>query len=91
MALSIQGLNAVASYNGTEIGTIDWAYPFDVLAGQSETPRLPVVWNYDSGVVRDALGGSLKLDAVADVTVKIGKWRETIHYVGDGIGAKVRL
>ena len=91
MNLSVQGISAVALYNGTEVGTIDWEYPFDVAAGASETPKLPVVWNYDSGVVRDALGGTLKLDCVADVGLKIGKWAESIHYVGGGIGAKIRL
>ena len=84
-------INATALYNGTEVGTIDWDYPFDVIAGASETPKLPVVWNYDSGAVRDALGGTLKLDAVADVDVKISRWEEMIHYEGGGIGAKIRL
>lgn len=84
-------INATALYNGTEVGTINWDYPFDVIAGASETPKLPVVWNYDSGAVRDALGGTLKLDAVADVEVKIGRWEESIHYEGERIGAKIRL
>jgi len=91
VALSIMSISAVASYNGTEVGTIDWEYPFDVIAGASETPKLPVVWNYDSGAVRDALGGTLKLDCVADVDVKIKRWEESIHYEGGGIGAKIRL
>jgi hypothetical protein len=89
--LSIMSINATALYNGTEVGTIDWDYPFDVIAGASETPKLPVVWNYDSGAVRDALGGTLKLDAVADVEVKIRRWEERLHYEGGGIGAKIRL
>jgi len=84
-------IDATAMYNGTEVGTINWEYPFDVIAGASETPKLPVVWNYYSGAVRDALGGTLKLDAVADVEVKIGRWQENIHYEGGGIGAKIRL
>lgn len=91
MNLSITNISAVALYNGTEVGTIDWEYPFDVIAGASETPKLPVVWNYDSGAVRDALGGTLKLDCVADVGVRIQNWKERIHYEGNGIGAKIRL
>ena len=90
-ALSITSINATASHNGTEIGTIEYPYPFDVQAGETESPRLPVAWGLDGGTARDALGGTLKLDAVADVGVKIGAWQELVRYEGHGIGAKIRL
>jgi hypothetical protein len=90
-ALTITSIKATASHNSTEIGTIDYPYPFDVKAGENESPRLPVQWALDGGTARDALGGTLKLDAVADVGVKIGAWQEQVRYEGHGIGAKVRL
>jgi hypothetical protein len=43
------------------------------------------------GKLKEALGGSLKLDAIANVTVRLGSWTEKIHYTGKGIGAKVSL
>lgn len=82
----------MAYYNGTEVGTIDWDYPFLVEKGESLTPRLPLNWNSDAlNAVKDAIGGILKLNARANVGVKIGKWQETVWYEGSGIGAKVRL
>ena len=41
--------------------------------------------------MRDALGGTLKLDAEADVGVRIGTWHEKVWFKGGGIGASVRL
>ncbi|RMZ75688.1 hypothetical protein DV738_g5328, partial [Chaetothyriales sp. CBS 135597] len=70
--LSITSIQASASYEGTEIGTIDYPYPFLIESGEDATPWLPVSWTYDSGAVGDALGGTLKLDADANVSVKIG-------------------
>lgn len=90
-ALSITSIAAVAMYNGTDVGTIDYEYPFDLPAGASMTPKLPVEWTINNGVVRDALGGTLKLDAKADVGIRIGEWSQQIWYEGGGIGAKVRL
>ncbi|RMD40376.1 hypothetical protein DV735_g4748, partial [Chaetothyriales sp. CBS 134920] len=90
-ALSITSVHASASHDGTEIGTIDYPYPFAIERGENATPRLPVSWSYDSGTVRDAVGGTLKLDAVANVSVKIGSWEEVVRYHGHGIGAKIRL
>ncbi|RMZ88090.1 hypothetical protein DV736_g4686, partial [Chaetothyriales sp. CBS 134916] len=90
-ALSITSILASASHDGTEIGSIDYPYPFDILSGENETPRLPVKWAYDGGTVRDALGGTLKLDAVANVSIRIGLWEEVVRYEGHGIGAKIRL
>ena len=90
-ALSITSISATASHNGTEVGTIDYPYPFNVKAGENTTPRLPVVWSLDGGTARDALGGTLKMDAIANVGVKIGLWEEQVRYEGHGIGAKIRL
>ena len=93
--LLITSVNATAFYNHTEIvGTIDYSYPFKVPPGASMTPRLPVDWTLGGAgynAVRDALGGELKLDAKADVGIKIGEWAQMVWYEGSGIGAKVRL
>lgn len=88
-------INATAIYNHTEpVGQIIHDRPFAAPPGLSNTPRLAVEWSashvgYDK--VKEALGGSLKLDAVADVTIRLGNWIESLHYHGQGIGAKVRL
>jgi len=93
VSLYITSIAAVAFYNQTEVGTIDWDYPFAVGEGESITPKLPVVWKVGEGLgaVRDALGGTLKLDAKADVGVKIGVWHKKLWYEGSGIGANIRL
>lgn len=44
---------------------------------------------YDA--VKDALGGTLKIDAVANIGVKLGEYLDTLYYKGKGIGARVRL
>jgi hypothetical protein len=91
----VEHISAIAYYNHTEpIGRIVYDEPFAAPPGLSKTPRLPVDWSaskvgYDK--LKDALGGSLKLDAVANVTVRLGNWVETIYYEGKGIGAKVAL
>lgn len=91
-ALYITSISAHAYYNGSEIGTIDWQYPFAIEQGENVTPRLPVEWGGNAlGTIRDALGGTLKVDAKADVGVKIGSWQEQIWYEGKGLGAKIRL
>lgn len=91
----IDYINATALYNHTEpIGRILYDLPIAAKPGLSQTPRLPVDWSFDSvgyDKIRKALGGTLKLDASATVKVRIGEWRETIWYVGEGIGASVRL
>ena len=91
----IEAINATAYYNHTEpVGQIITDEAFAAPPGLSQTPRLPVEWSADHigyDKLKAALGGGLKLDAVADVTVRIGKWVETIHYTGKGIGAKVRI
>ena len=91
----IESVNATALYNHTEpIGRIEYDVPFAAPPGSSQTPKLPVDWSMDSvgyGRLKEALGGTLKLDARAVIGVKLGKWRETVWYVGRGIGAGVRL
>ncbi len=91
----IERINATAFYNHTEpIARIEHNQAFAVPPGLSETPKLGVLWSRDSvgyDRLREALGGSLRLDALAQVTVRLGNWVETLHYEGRGIGAKVRL
>lgn len=91
----IDYINATAYYNHTEpVGRIIYDLPLAVSPGLTQTPKLPVDWSAGSigrDKIREALGGSLKLDARANVSVRIGSWRETVWYVGRGIGAGVRL
>lgn len=93
--LYIASIHANAFYNHTIlIGSIDHEFPFAVPPGESITPRLPVSWDiggtgYDA--VLDALGGTLKLDARANASIKIGKWEDRLWFVGGGIGAHVRV
>lgn len=93
--LFIDHINATAFYNHTEsIGKMKTGYPFAVPPGTSKTPKLPVDWSLDSvgyETVRKALGGTLKLDAAAVVGVRLGAWTESVRFVGNGIGASVRL
>lgn len=68
--------------------------PFAVPPGATTSPKLPVDWSLDSfgyDAVRDALGGTLKLDVNATVGIRIGKWEQEIWFIGSGIGAHVRL
>lgn len=91
-ALYVTSIAAAAYYNESEVGTIDWEYPFAIEAGENLTPRLPVEWGSNAlGTIRDALGGTLKLEAKADVGVRIGEWQERIWYEGKGLGAKIRI
>ncbi|OAA71185.1 hypothetical protein ISF_01736 [Cordyceps fumosorosea ARSEF 2679] len=95
--IHIERIDATALYNHTEpVARIEHSQVFDVPPGLSETPRLPVSWLRGGGKLgydrlREALGGSLRLDAQAHVTVRLGNWVETLRYEGRGIGAKVRL
>lgn len=67
----------------------------DTDGGQGwETPRLPVDWSLGGvgyGAVKKALGGTLKLEARADVGVGIGRWRESVWYQGKGLGVRIRI
>lgn len=91
----LEHISATAFYNHTEpVGHIMHDTPFPAPPGLSQTPRLPVEWSashvgYDK--LKQALGGSLKLDALANVTVRLGSWVERIHYEGRGLGARVSL
>ncbi|KAL3427683.1 hypothetical protein PVAG01_01192 [Phlyctema vagabunda] len=91
----IDKINAIAFYNHTEpVGRIDYGLPFKVPPGSSISPRLPVDWSLDSvgyDAVRKALGGTLKLDAKGNVSIRLGQWSESVWYTGGGIGASVRL
>lgn len=93
--LFIDRINATAFYNHTEpVGHIQYDFPFAAPPGASQTPRLPVDWSLDSvgyDKLRQALGGSLKLDAFAIVDVRLGTWTETVWYVGRGIGAGIKM
>ncbi|KAL5088330.1 hypothetical protein Trisim1_006779 [Trichoderma cf. simile WF8] len=93
--IHIEKINATAYYNHTEpVGHILYDEPFDAPPGVTETPRLPVTWSADSigyDKLIDAMDGSLKLDAKAEATLRIGNWIETVHYEGRGIGARVRI
>ena len=87
-------INATAFYKEDRVGTIAYDLPLAIPPGISVTPRLPVDWSLGSvgyDAVKKALGGQLKLQAVADVGVRIGEWEEAIWYQGKGIGAKIRL
>lgn len=62
--------------------------------GSSQSPRLPVDLDFGGAgyeALKKALGGTLKLDAVAEVGVKLGDYENVIFYEGKGIGAKVRI
>lgn len=91
----VERIDATAYYNHTEaIGQLTYDKEFEALPGLSKTPHLPVKWDMDSvgyGKLQEALGGSLRLDTAANVTVRLGNWVEEVHYKGFGIGAKVRL
>lgn len=88
-------VNATAFYNHTEpVGSIINDLPFAAPPGDSQTPRLPVTWSLGSvgyDALRNAVGGTLKLDAYADVSVRLGNWQEDLWYRGKGIGARVQL
>jgi hypothetical protein len=42
-------------------------------------------------VLKRALGGTLRMDALAEVGVSMGNYSTVILYKGKGIGAKVRI
>lgn len=92
-AIFIEEVNATAFYNHTElVGKIYYNESIEVPPGITETPYLPVDWDLDSvgfDKLRDAIGGTLRLDAVANVTIRIGDWVECLAYHGEGIGARV--
>lgn len=92
--LYVTHLNATALYHENPVGRIEYDLPFAVPPGISETPRLPVDWSLGSvgyEALRKALGGQLRLNASADVGLKVGRWQEGVWFLGHGLGASVRL
>jgi hypothetical protein len=91
----LTSIDAEALYNHTEpVGTIHYDLPFAVPPGVSQTPRLPVDMDLGSvgyEALRQALGGTLKLDAKADVGLRLGEYRTILAFEGKGIGAHVRI
>ena len=95
----VEDINATALYKGEDVGEIKYDLPFAVPPVDKDgngitSPRLPVDWSLGSvgyEAVKNALGGTLKLEAVANVTVRLGKFTETVWFRGKGIGASVRL
>ncbi|KAF7586763.1 hypothetical protein BBP40_008356 [Aspergillus hancockii] len=93
--IEINSVEANAFYQKhEEVGKINYYIPFSVPPGLSQSPRLPVEMKlsgigYDA--LKKALGGSLKLDAVAKVGVQIRQYSTTIIYHGRGITARVTL
>lgn len=91
----LEYINATALWNHTEpVGQIVTHETLVAPPGLSHTPKLPVKWSpgnvgYDK--LKEALGGRLKLDAVANVTIRLGNWVEQIWYEGQGIGARISL
>lgn len=41
--------------------------------------------------VKQALGGSLKLDAKATIGLRVGQWQERVWFTGSGIGAHIKI
>ena len=93
--LYIEDINATAFYNHTEpVGRINYDLPFKVPPGASQSPKLPVEWSLDSvgyEALKNALGGTLKLDAKGTVGIRLGEWTERVWYTGSGIGANIRF
>lgn len=38
-----------------------------------------------------ALGGRLKVDAKAEVGIRVGRWVQNVWFLGRGVGAHVRI
>lgn len=71
-----------------------YQFPFEIPPGVSTSPRLPVEWDLGSvgyAAVREAVGGRLKLDARADVGLRVGRWEQRIWFVGRGVGASIQI
>lgn len=94
-SLIVTSVDATAFFNQTTpVGKINSEDSFPVPPGKSQTPRLPVVMDLGGAgyeALKKALGGTLELDASADIGVKLGEYVDTIFYTGKGIGAKVRI
>ena len=96
IGITINSLDASATYGDEIVGTItEPTLNCPVLAGRegfTVTDKIPVeVGSVGYDVIRQALGGELAIDAVADIVATVGKWRGRIRYNGKGLGANVRL
>ena len=96
MGIIINSLAAEATYNGDLVGTItEPEFNFEVhpgADGYTTTDKIPVeVGTVGYDVIRRALGGQLKVDAVAEVVARVGEWKGRVKYYGEGLGASVRL
>ncbi|KAK2749596.1 hypothetical protein FQN57_005818 [Myotisia sp. PD_48] len=93
--LYVTSVNATALFNHTEpIGRIEYETSFAVPPGKSKTPPLPVEVDLGGAgyqALKDALGGTLKMDAIAEIGVKLGEYTTILNYYGQGIGARVRI
>ncbi|PGH27491.1 hypothetical protein AJ80_00732 [Polytolypa hystricis UAMH7299] len=93
--LFITSVDATAFYNHTiPVGRIQYELPFAVPPGMSQTPRLPVDPSLGGAgyeALKKALGGTLKLDAIAEVGIQLQEYCDILFYKGKGIGARVRL
>ncbi|KAH2801439.1 hypothetical protein KXW19_001114 [Aspergillus fumigatus] len=93
--IDIMSVQAHAYYaEHEEVGSINYSVPFQVPPGVSKTPRLPVEMNPDGigyDALKRALGGSLELDAMATVGVRVGHYTATIDYHSKGIRANVKF
>ncbi|RPB06961.1 hypothetical protein P167DRAFT_530461 [Morchella conica CCBAS932] len=95
-AITIKKINGTAKYNGSDLGTILYEWPFNILPGKQGktlTPKLPVDWGPDNvgyGVVKKALRGQLKVHAEALCMIGIGNFSVELFYNGSRpIGAHV--
>ncbi|KAL1960225.1 hypothetical protein VTO42DRAFT_8768 [Malbranchea cinnamomea] len=91
----ITSIDATAFYKRDKaVGRIQYKLPFAVPPALSRTPRLPVELDFGGTgyeALKRALGGTLKLDAVADVGVMLGDYEDLLFYQGEAIGVKVRI
>ncbi|TGZ80444.1 hypothetical protein EX30DRAFT_307729 [Ascodesmis nigricans] len=84
--ITIYKLNGSAMYNGSVLGTMLADFPFTVnpgLEGLYLTPRIPVEWRLDSvgyEAMKKALGGELKVNAVATCNLSLGRYQMTVLY-----------
>lgn len=90
-AINIIALNGTASYNDSTLGVLSYesrGIGFRInpgLDGFTMSPRIPVDWSLDSigfEEMKKALGGDLKVTAVAHCTLKLGEYQMRVLYNG---------
>ncbi|OLL22552.1 hypothetical protein NEOLI_000755 [Neolecta irregularis DAH-3] len=93
--IMIKEIDGTAYYNGSITGTMQYDLPFAIDPGTiSESPKLPVKWASDSigyRAIRDALGGTLKLDGQAVVNISIGKFSLQLNITAASIDSHIRI